>query len=224
MNINEELKRPFIPKKLWILRLYVSLLTFLAEALLTLYIVFSIYNLITSESVFGNLVLGFSGFYLVWLCIILLFITQIVMLFLNIHDNIEDVRNKTVDPNFFVNIEDDKEKNQSKSIAANYTIILVTLSIIFSFVNLNRASTSVWSSTTNSSDLVNEEQSEFIEEFQNAKNGKSGGGFWDQKAKKSAEESGIQDEETSSMESKSMESKSNKSESIKDAGVRRQVH
>lgn len=142
MSLFQEIKTMFIPKKLWILRLYVALLTFISEGLLALYIGLSIYNLITSQSVLGNVVLGLAGFYLVWVCLALLFVAQVVTLFLNIHDNVQDLRNKALDPNFSINIVDDKEKNQSNSLKSLVTITAVILSIIFSFVNFNRSANS----------------------------------------------------------------------------------
>jgi hypothetical protein len=142
MSLFQEIKTIFIPKKLWILRLYVALLTFISEGLLALYIGLSIYNLITSQSVLGNVILGVAGFYLVWVCLALLLVAQVVTLFLNIHDNVQDLRNKALDPNFSINIEDDKEKNQSNSLKSLVTITAVILSIIFSFVNLNRSANS----------------------------------------------------------------------------------
>ncbi len=133
-----EFKKLFIPKKLWILRLYVALLTYLVELLLFVYLVVSIYNLISNNNLLGDLILGYSGFYVVSVCLAILFVTQVVSLFLNIHDNIEDVRNKNIDPNFSIDIAADKEKKQESSVRTLFTIISIVLAIILSLVNLNR--------------------------------------------------------------------------------------
>jgi hypothetical protein len=133
-----EFKKLFIPKKLWILRLYVALLTYLVELLLFVYLVVSIYNLISNNNLLGDLILGYAGFYVVSVCLAILFVTQVVSLFLNIHDNIEDVRNKNIDPNFSIDIAADKEKKQESSVRTLFTIISIVLAIILSLVNLNR--------------------------------------------------------------------------------------
>lgn len=174
MSSFEEIKKLFTPKKLWILRLYVALLTFFVEALLALYIGLSVYNVITSKSVLGNVVLGVAGFYLVWSCLALLFVAQVVTLFLNIHDNIQDLRNKAIDPYFSVNIEEDKEKNQSIALKSLVTITAVIISIIFSFVNLNhntnsrssnKESQGLHNKQDNSTLISDQEQQEIKEEI-----------------------------------------------------------
>jgi hypothetical protein len=59
-------------------------------------------------------------------------------MFLNIHDNIEDVRNKAVNPDFAINLEEEKEKGRDAKMRSIATIAIIILSIILSFVNLNR--------------------------------------------------------------------------------------
>jgi hypothetical protein len=134
----KELKKLLMPRKLWILRLYIALLTFIVEFLLGAYVLISIYNLITSDNALGDLVLGYAGLYLVWVCLAILFVIQIVYLFLNIHDNIEDVRNKAINPDFAVDLKEEKEKSTEASLSSIGTITIIVLSIILSFVNLNR--------------------------------------------------------------------------------------
>jgi len=133
-----EFKKLFVPKKLWILRLYVALLTYLVELLLFVFSGVSIYNLISWNNLLGDLILGYAGFYLVSVCLAILFVTQVVSLFLNIHDNIEDVRNKNIDPNFSIDIAADKGKKQESSVRTLVTIISIILAIILSLLNLNR--------------------------------------------------------------------------------------
>ena len=134
----KEIKKLITPKKLWILRLYIALLTLMVEFLLASYVFVSIYNLITSDNALGDLILGYAGLYLVWVCLAILFIVQVISMFLNIHDNIEDVRNKAVNPNFVIDLDEEKEKGREKTIRSIATIIIIVLSVILSFVNLNR--------------------------------------------------------------------------------------
>lgn len=134
-KLTSRFQNEFMPKKLWLLRLYIVFLTYLVKFVLIAYIGFSLYNLTSSGSFFGNLILGLAGFYIVFSCIATLFIAQIVSLFLNIHDNIEDVRNKTVNPNFIPRSSDeDEESSQSSSY---FIIIIILFSLIFSYANLN---------------------------------------------------------------------------------------
>lgn len=137
-KFKEIIKTALIPKKLWVLRLYERFLTFIVELTLVSYILVSIYNLIKNDYFLGDLILGYAGFYVVSVCLAILFLTQVVSLFLNIHDNIEDVRNKNIDPNFSIDIEADKENKQESSVRTLVTIISIVLAIILSFVNLNR--------------------------------------------------------------------------------------
>ncbi len=150
-------KNLFTPKKLWILRLYVALLTYLVEILLVIYVVLSLYNLLAQDNAFGDLILGYAGLYLVWICLAILFVAQVVSLFLNIHDNIEDVRNKAIDPEFSIDVASEKEKNKESSISSVVMITTIILAIILSFVNLNRNNNSNLSYTN----TIKEESSEF---------------------------------------------------------------
>jgi hypothetical protein len=134
-NIISEYKNILMPRKLWLLRLYIVFLIFLVKFVLIAYIGFSLYNLTSSGSFFGDLILGLAGFYIVFSCIATLFIVQIVSLFLNIHDNIEDVRNKAVDPNFTPSSSNENEESgQASSI---FLIVIIILSLILSYANLN---------------------------------------------------------------------------------------
>jgi len=136
------IKTLITPKKLWILRLYVALLTYLVEILLVIYVLLSLYNLLAQDNAFGDLILGYAGLYLVWICLAILFVAQVVSLFLNIHDNIEDVRNKAIDPDFSIDVASEREKNKESSISSVVMIITIILAIILSFVNLNRQNVS----------------------------------------------------------------------------------
>lgn len=134
----KELKQLLIPRKLWILRLYIVLLSLIVEFLLAAYVFISIYNLLASDTAFGDLVLGYAGLYLVWICLAILFIVQAVSMFLNIHDNIEVLRNKAVDPDFKLDLEKEKDKQKEASSRSIAIIATIILSIILSFINLNR--------------------------------------------------------------------------------------
>lgn len=131
-----EITKAITPKKLWLLRLYVKLINVFVQLILTTYIIFTIINTVKSNSEFIGLVLGYFGFYLVWTCLAVLIISEVISLFINIHDNIEVVRNKTIDPNFVVDLDAEKEKNKETSIISIITIVIIVLSIIFSFANL----------------------------------------------------------------------------------------
>lgn len=136
--MKQSLKKILTPRKLWVLRLYTALLTFLAEFLLILYVAFSLYNILSQNSVLGDLVVGYAGLYVVWGCIAILFVAQVVSLFLNIHDNVEDMRNKLIDQNFSIDIDSEREKIKGSSIASLVTIASIVLAIVLSFINLNR--------------------------------------------------------------------------------------
>jgi hypothetical protein len=138
MNFFDEIKHLFTPKKLWLLRLYLALLTYIVDFFLIFYIVLSFYNIVTSENILGNLFLGFAGFYIVSVCIGILFIIQVVSMFLNIHDNIEDIREKTMNPSYSVDIGAEKEKNKESSLRSVITIVSIILSIILSLANINK--------------------------------------------------------------------------------------
>jgi hypothetical protein len=137
----KEIRKHLIPRKLWILRLYIAILTFIVEFLLGAYVLVSIYNLIASDNALGDIVLGYAGLYLVWICLAILFVVQVVSMFINIHDNIEDVRNKAVILDFAIDLEKEKEKGRDAKIRSIATIVVIVISIILSFVNLNRENT-----------------------------------------------------------------------------------
>jgi hypothetical protein len=126
------------PKKLWILRFYVALLSLIVEFLLGTYVALSLYNLIAKDNFLGDMILGYAGLYLVWISLATLFVAQVVTAFISIHDNIEDVRNKLLDSEFKVDLIVDKTKNKEASIRSFITIVTIILSIILSLVNLNR--------------------------------------------------------------------------------------
>jgi hypothetical protein len=158
-----EIKKAFKIKKLWLLRFYVISLNYLVEIILALYVGLSIYNFFTSKSVLGNLVLGITGLYLVWTCLAILFISQLVTMFINIHDNIEDVRNKMVNPDFQVNLNDEKDLEESFRWKSLATIIAIVLAIIFSIVNLKVKKDPISITKNNST------KNEFIEKYDRIK-------------------------------------------------------
>jgi len=133
-----ELKKIPTPKKLWVLRLYIVLLTFIVAFLLVAYVLISIYNLIASDNPLGDLVLGYTGIYLVWTSLAILFAVQVVSLFLNIHDNIEDIRNKTFNTDFSIDLDEEMKKNKDVAFLSISMIVIIILSIIFSVVNFNK--------------------------------------------------------------------------------------
>jgi hypothetical protein len=63
MSLYKELKKQLVPRKLWVLRLYCTLLSFIAEVLLALYVGFSLYSLFVSKEFLGNFILGIAGVY-----------------------------------------------------------------------------------------------------------------------------------------------------------------
>lgn len=77
---------------------------------------------------------------------------------LSIHDNIEDVRNKAVDPDFSIDVDFEKEKNKESSNNSFVIIVTIILAIILSFVNLNRRNN--FSQYNDSTSELNQNESE----------------------------------------------------------------
>jgi hypothetical protein len=176
MNILEFVKNQLFPKKLWMLRFYVALLTTLAEVILFAYIGLSLYNLMASDEILGNLILGYGGLYLVWVCLVILFVAQVVSLFLNIHDNIEDVRNKAIDPEYKIDLSEDMERGKIKMTKSIFIIAAIGLSIVLSIVNLKSIKNKV------PYGQIGNEQLEFIEEYReiNRDSVKGGNEKWEE--------------------------------------------
>jgi hypothetical protein len=176
MNILEFVKNQLLPKKLWMLRFYVTLLTILAEVILFAYIGLSLYNLMTSDEILGNLILGYGGLYLVWVCLVILFVAQVVSLFLNIHDNIEDVRNKAIDPEYKFDLSEDRERGKIKMMKSIFIIAAIGLSIVLSIVNLNSIKNNV------PYGQIGKEQLKFIKEYReiNSDSVKGGNEKWEE--------------------------------------------
>ena len=126
-----------LPKKLWLLRAYVVILIGFAEVILTLYVGFSIVNSISGQSILGDVIMGIAGLYLVILSLGILLSSQIILLFIGIHDNVDDMRKKALDENYKVNLIQEKEKDSLSTFNSFFTIALIVLSILFSTLNLS---------------------------------------------------------------------------------------
>lgn len=130
----EEMSRP---RKLWLLRFLLAVITFLVKLALTVYVVIAIYNLFSSKSVGGGFLLGVTGLSMVWGCISILLVVELFMLFINIHDNVEDIRRRSVDPEFQFDLKKDKERENEKDIGAVFLISIIVLAVILSLANFN---------------------------------------------------------------------------------------
>ena len=128
--------RKFLPKKLWLLRAYVAFLIGFIELLLSLYVLISIINLFSRETLLGDIVLGLAGLYLVTVSLSVLLVSQIILLFIGIHDNIDDMRKKALDQNYTVDLVAEKEKENSNIINSIFMITVIVLSILFSILSL----------------------------------------------------------------------------------------
>ena len=133
--------KKFLPKKLWLLRAYVSFLIGFTELLLSLYVIISIINFFSRKTLLGDFVLGLGGLYLVAVSLSILFVAQIILLFIGIHDNIDDMRKKALDENFTVDLVAEKEKENSNIIHSVFLIAVIVLSILFSILSLTGEST-----------------------------------------------------------------------------------
>ena len=125
-----------LPKKLWLLRAYVAFLIGLIELLLTLFVLVSIINLFTEKTLLGDLLLGLGGLYLVTVSLGVLMISQIILLFIGIHDNIDDMRKKALDQNYTVDLVAEKQQATSHIFHVVFLISVIILSIIFSALSL----------------------------------------------------------------------------------------
>ena len=142
--------KKFLPKKLWLLRAYVSFLIGFIELLLSLYVIVSIINFFSRKTLLGDIVLGLGGLYLVAVSLSILLIAQIILLFIGIYDNIDDMRKKALDENYTVDLVAEKEKENSNNIHSVFLIAVIVLSIVFSILSLTGESTPFAPNTNNS--------------------------------------------------------------------------
>ena len=123
-------------KKLWLLRAYITLLETVAQLLLVCYIASSLYVwVLSSNSFWTSILLGAGGSYIVYLSIVVLITAQIIQLFLNIHDDVSDMRLKAINPDVELkadNYEETKQK-QYKSIGSIITMAIAILVLIINF-------------------------------------------------------------------------------------------
>lgn len=142
--MDTEITKAITPPKLWLLRIYIKLISVIVPLILVTYIIVTIANLSNQINEYYvskdliDILVGYFGFYLVWLSFVILLISEIINLFLNIHDYTEDMAKKAVNPNFALDLDAEKEKNKDTSISAIITIAIIILSIFFSLININR--------------------------------------------------------------------------------------
>jgi hypothetical protein len=119
-------------KKLWLIRIYILILQVLAELALVLYIFVSLSNMVSDKgaTTFGNIILGSAGFIIVVCSLSILFLTQIIQLFVGIHDNIEDIRNKTIHPETIIFENPNKTPSLYSHDFFQAVIIVISLLII----------------------------------------------------------------------------------------------
>jgi hypothetical protein len=169
--------KKIFPKKLWLLRAYVSFLIGFIKLLLMVYVLISLINLFSNKTILGDIVLGLGGVYLVAVSLSVLLIAQIILLFIGIHDNIDDMRNKALDQNYTVDMVAEKEKENSNMINSIFMITLIVLSILFSILSLTgvlkKKSQNIFTEynfsneTTIATESINENEQKVIPEFDN---------------------------------------------------------
>lgn len=125
------------PRKLWLLRFLLAVITFFVKLALTLYVIASIYNLFSKKTFGEGFLLGMTGLVTVWGCISALLIVELFTLFINIHDNVEDIRRRSIDPEFKFDLKKDRERENEKTIGAAFLIIIIVLAVILSLANFN---------------------------------------------------------------------------------------
>jgi succinate dehydrogenase hydrophobic anchor subunit len=133
----KELLKNFEPKKLWLLRIYVKFLEGISSLILVFYCGASIYLMFKESNTFINIIMGATGIYIVIVAVTILILAQVINLFIGIHDNVDDIRKKQLDPNFKYSEADEKLKVRNEQINSIYIIFLIILSIIFIFINFN---------------------------------------------------------------------------------------
>ena len=124
------------PKKLWLLRSYIKFLNFFVALILIGYIGFSIYNLFGSGSTILSFLIGAGGVYIVLVSLSVLLVAQTIMLFIGIHDNVDDIRKKTLDPEFMVDLTAEKQKDQSNALNSLFLLVVICLAILCSILNM----------------------------------------------------------------------------------------
>ena len=124
------------PKKLWLLRSYIKYLNFFVALILIGYIGFSIYNLFGSGSTILSFLIGAGGVYIVLVSLSVLLVAQTIMLFIGIHDNVDDIRKKTLDPEFMVDLTAEKQKDQSNALNSLFLLVVICLAILCSILNM----------------------------------------------------------------------------------------
>ena len=132
-----ELLKNFEPKKLWLLRIYVKFLEGISSLILVFYCGASIYLMFKESNSFINIIMGATGIYIVIIAVTILILAQVINLFIGIHDNVDDIRKKQLDPNFKYSEADEKLKLRNDQINSIYIICLIILSIIFIFINFS---------------------------------------------------------------------------------------
>jgi succinate dehydrogenase hydrophobic anchor subunit len=133
----KDLLKNFEPKKLWLLRIYVKFLEGISSLILVFYCGASIYLMFKESNTFINIIMGATGIYIVIVAVTILILAQVINLFIGIHDNVDDIRKKQLDPNFKYSEADEKLKVRNEQINSIYIICLIILSIIFIIVNFN---------------------------------------------------------------------------------------
>lgn len=144
----------FAPKKLWLIRIYVLILQLAAELILLIYILESIANMLSKDgtSTLGNIILGSVGIVVVALSLGILFLTQLIQLFVGIYDNIQDIRNKTLKPDLVISDTPTSKIANSHDFFQVIVIIISLIVIIIQFtISSSKSSSHSESSSKNPS-------------------------------------------------------------------------
>lgn len=144
-----------LSNKLWLLNAYKWVLELISVLILIAYVIASIYNWVSLDNTFlGNLILGLSGLYIVGASISLLIFTQIIKLFVGVHDYLFDIRMKTLNPDYQIDLKSEQIVNKEKVNKQFLLIYLIVISLVFVGINLsNTFNKNSTSSNVNSSSL-----------------------------------------------------------------------
>jgi hypothetical protein len=135
-SLNKDRINVKTPKKLWLLRSYIKFLNYFVAIILIGFILVSVYNLFGSGSSILSFLIGAGGLYIVLVSLAILLVAQTIVLFIGIHDNVDNIRKKALDPEFTVDLTAEKQKDQSNASYAFFLLIVIGLAILCSVLNM----------------------------------------------------------------------------------------
>ena len=140
-----------LPKvKLRFLRYYLAFSEYFIEFILFTYVLLSVYYLFTgSHGALANIVIGLTGVYIIGISLSVLFVTQLVRLFIGIHDNVAEIKEKAFTPDYTGNPNIEGKNPLLGGIGDTVAIVLVVSSILFTIINFSSKESSSGNSTVN---------------------------------------------------------------------------